>query len=622
MHEPALLNGFPPEQIAILERCRHPTGTYKPFDTGHLDRSIPWLFERRVEEFGNRPALLVDGAPLTYAQLNRNANRLAHALLDRIGTDDASILHLVGSFQNAAVSTLAILKTSRPFVPLSPSQPIQRLSQIATESGARWIVTDKGCLPIARQLMNAQGRILCFSEVVATAAENNPGLDVAPDKPAWLLYTSGSTGRPKGVVQTHRSALCATRNYTDYFRITPEDRVGNPFTWAVNAGTQQFFSALLNGAAMAPFDLYRLGTSELDSWLSRKAISLLSMVPCVFRQFATDLDGMTHLPNLRLIYLQGEAALRTDFELYRAQMPDHCIFLNRLGSTEADWYRGFFADKHTRIKGHTVPVGYPIRDKAVLLVDEEGDPVEGGEIGEMAVRSGHNTPGYWRHPGLNEKMFFGDGEARCFRTGDLGRMEPDGCMIHLGRKDFQVQIRGQRVELAEIEGAMLGIPGIRDAAATTHMDRKGMPRLAGYFVLQEGTRLSAADLRQELRAKIPDYMVPAPLVRMDELPHGPNGKIDRRRLPAHDDIQREEQPVSREPRSATERWIVGIWQEVLEMEQIGVDDDFLDLGGDSLQAMRIVVRVRAERNVRIDILGILECGTVAAMARLLDSNAA
>lgn len=280
-------------------------------------------------------------------------------------------------------------------------------------------------------------------------------------------------------------------------------------------------------------------------------------------------------------------------------------------------FRKFFIDHGTLITGSIVPVGYAVEDNEVLLLDEAGQDVGFNRVGEIAVRRRYIAPGYWRRPDLTATTFLPDragGDARIYRTGDLGLMLPDGCLLHLGRKDFQVKIRGHRVEVVEVETALLDRGDIKEAVVVAREDRPGDQRLVAYQVLASHPGPTVGELRGFLRAKVPDYMIPTAFVMLDALPMTLTGKVDRRALPAPGRARLGLASPFAAPYTPTERRLARIWAEVLSLEQVGIHDDFLELGGHSLLAMQVASRVHDAFHVEVPLKSLFESSTVADMA--------
>jgi acyl carrier protein len=318
-----------------------------------------------------------------------------------------------------------------------------------------------------------------------------------------------------------------------------------------------------------------------------------------------------------VIRFGGESTAKRDVDLYRKYFSRDCILVNRLGSTETGTLRWYFMDQSSVIEGNIVPVGYPVEDNEILLLDESGKELACDGIGEIAVKTRYVTPGYWKNPELTESRFLPGSESddeRIYRTGDVGRLLPDGCLIHLGRKDFQVKIRGHRVEIAEIEMALLDHPAIQQAIVVPREDYADDLRLAAYLVAKIQPGPNVRELRGFLKKTLPDYMIPSTWIFMEAFPLAPNGKPDRKGLPPPSSTRPELDTAFVAPRTPIESRLAQIWSEVLSIDPVGVNDNFLDLGGHSLAATRVVSRVLKDFQFEIPLRILFEAPTVAEMA--------
>jgi len=307
------------------------------------------------------------------------------------------------------------------------------------------------------------------------------------------------------------------------------------YSCSVNGSIRGIFGALLNGAALYPLDIKEQGVSGLADLLIHEEITFYHSVPSVFRHFVGSLSGTENFRKLRLIRFGGERVLAQDVESYRKHFSDECLLYTGMGATETGHVRHYLIDKSTAITGSVVPTGYAVEGKEVLLLDDDGREVPAGHAGEIVVRSRYLALGYWGHPELTQRSFQSDpggGPDRIFRTGDLGRLHPDGCLEHLGRKDFQVKVRGYRIEVAEVETTLLGLPGVREVVVVARDWMPGENRLVAYLVGHPALAPTAAELRVLLQDRLPTYMVPAVFMWLDALPLLPNGKLDRRALEA------------------------------------------------------------------------------------------
>ncbi len=572
------------------------------FSLAEVEQSIPRRFERQAERYPERRAIKVGTQALSYAGLNRLANRIARAIQAEGGGPDEPVALLLGHGASLIAALLGTLKAGRIYLPLDPSYPAGRNAYILEDAGAALIVTDDRHLAMAARLNAAGLPVLNLDGLDSTLADTNLDLAVRPDTPAYILYTSGSTGRPKGVVQSHRNVLWDIREYTNTLRISRDERMTLLYSCSVNGSVRGIFGALLNGAALYPLDIKEQGVSGLADLLITEEITFYHSVPSVFRHFVGSLNGTENFRKLRLIRFGGERVLAQDVESYRKHFSDECLLYTGMGATETGHVRHYLIDKSTAITGSVVPTGYAVEGKEVLLLDDDGREVPAGHAGEIVVRSRYLALGYWGHPELTQRSFQSDpggGPDRIFRTGDLGRLHPDGCLQHLGRKDFQVKVRGYRIEVAEVETTLLGLPGVREVVVVAREWMPGEHRLVAYLVGQPALAPTAGELRVLLQDRLPTYMVPAVFMWLDVLPLLPNGKLDRRTLPEPDWANPARDRPFVAPRTSHEERVAAIWAQVLGIEAIGVNDRFLELGGNSLLATRVMARLWSSLEVRL-----------------------
>jgi amino acid adenylation domain-containing protein len=599
-------------------KCFHPTGTFVEFAEEEIEQSIPARFEKIARQFPDRTAVESRRHRLTYRDLNRAANRTAHGVLSTCGDKNRSVAVLMEHDATVISAIVGALKAGKFYVPLDPSLPHARSKFILDDAEAGAVITDTKYWSLAKSLVKAPGRLLNIDEI-GEFPDTDPPARTRPDDLCWVIYTSGSTGKPKGVMQSHRNVLHFMRNYTNGLHICAEDRLTLLYSFSVNGGGHDIFAALFNGAALCPYDLKADGFAKLGPWLSDGRITIYHSVPTVFRQFAESLTSREDFPDVRIVRLGGEPVCRRDVNLFKKHFSNDCILVNRLGSSETGSLRMFFLDKEIELQGNLVPVGYAVPDNKVFLLDDSGAQVAGDE-GEIAVRTRYISPGYWRRPDLTADSFFddpADEKGKIYRTGDLGRMLEDGCLLHLGRKDFFVKIRGYRVELEEIEITLLEYPGVKEAVVTAVANNSGEERLVAYIVPKTARGPNASELRRFLEGKLPDYMIPATFIALDALPLTDTLKVDRKALPEPSGSRPEIAASYAAPRNPVEEALVKIWAEVLSLDEVGIHDDFFDLGGHSLAATRIISRVMQHFQLAIPMKALFESPTVAEMAAVI-----
>ena len=551
-----------------------PGRSFVPFDRQDIERSIPARFEQLVEKFGNRSAVEDGDLALTYAELNRAANKIAHAILARRGPGQDPVALFLPGGAPAAAAILGILKAGKWYVPLDVSHPADRLARLLEEAQAPLLLTDNAHVSLARTFAQDSSVVVNVDVLNVDALgeelpDVNPGLAVPPDAFAYLLYTSGSTGRPKGVVQTHRNVLHQMMLYTNALKLTPEDRLTQLHSHAFSASRLDIFGALLSGAALCSFPVVAEGIEGLARWLKSARITVLHWFPTGFRHLVDAMNDADLLPDLRLVVLGSESLLWHDVELYKRHFSPTCVLVNRYGSTETGNISWHVMDKQSAIPANPVPVGYAVDDVVVTVLDESGRELGRNQTGEIAVRSAYLSPGYWRRPDLTAEAFSpasGSPGETIYRTGDLGQLLADGCLLHLGRKDSQVKVRGYRVELGEVERTLMDHPAVTASAVGTWQEGAQDARLVAYYVAGDAPAPTPASLRTFLESRLPGYMVPAAFVRLDALPVTLNGKVDRAALPSPAFACANADAEVGKPHTSVERALADIWSSVLGVE--------------------------------------------------------
>ena len=585
-----------------------------------FEQSVPDRFEEHVRKHPDRIAFKTKKDALTWDALNRTANHVARAILAVCESREKPIALLLDREASTMAASMGVLKTGGFYVPLAPSHPRARITYILNETEAALIVTDSKCLTLAREVAPRNCRLLNIEELDSSLSTENLGLPISPDSLTSITYTSGSTGEPKGVINTHRRDLHRT-THDKHFGLGPDDR----FTNVGSAERRSPFNTLLSGAGSFPWYVREEGLAHLADWLIREEITVFRSGPRVFRHFVGTLTGKEEFPKLRVINLAGEPVYQADIELYKKHFSPECLLVDTYGAHEVGPIRLYVIGKETKIAGEKVPVGYEIPDKEVLLLDDKGLEVALGQIGEIAVKSRYLSLGYWRRPDLTEAKFLPDaagGDKRTYLTGDLGRMLLNGCLEHLGRKDFQVKIRGLRVEMPEVEGALRSMDAICEAVVIAREDNPGDKYLVAYIVPVRNTAPSVSEVRCFVEQKLPPHMVPSRFVILDALPVTPNGKVNRKALPDPGKSRPDLDTPFVSPRIPVEQELSQIWGEVLSLDHVGIHDNFFELGGHSLAATRVVSQVIKKYQLEIHLQALFQSPTVAQMAAVITETQA
>ncbi|MET0398352.1 MAG: amino acid adenylation domain-containing protein [Longimicrobiaceae bacterium] len=588
---------------------------FGPWAEDAAEQTIPARFAAQARLHPDRLAVRTRRHSLTYAELDGAADRAAAALLRASpGAGERAAL-LFGHDAPMLVGILGALKAGRAYVPLDPGHPRERSAGVLEDSGAAVLLADAEHAAQARELAGGRVPVVVLDDAAPGDGASSPSHPASPDDLAYLLYTSGSTGRPKGVAQSHRNVLHFIRAYTHNLRIAPDDVLTLFSSYTFDAAVMAIWGALLNGASLRPFDWRAEPAGGAAEWMRREGITLYHSTPTVFRHLAGGLGGDDVFPAVRVVVLGGEEAQRRDWDAFRRHFPAGAVLVNGLGPTESTVTLQAFLDHEHGPRGAVLPVGLPVRDTGVLLVNAAGEQPAVYGAGEIVVRGAHLALGYWGRPEATAAAFVPDpagGPLRAYRTGDLGRRLPDGGLEFLGRTDFQVKVRGVRVEPGEVEAALRAHPAVREVVVAPRADASGERRLVAWLVAAApGGAPAPAELRGWARERVPEHMVPAAFVAVEALPLTSTGKVDRLALP---DPEPAEARGYAAPRGVIEEMLAGIFAEVLKLERVGIHDDFFALGGHSLLATQVVARVRTAMGVDLPLRALFEAPSVAELA--------
>ncbi|MCI0397533.1 MAG: amino acid adenylation domain-containing protein, partial [Chloroflexi bacterium] len=585
--------------------------TQRPYPHG---RCVHELFEARVARTPEATAILFEGQPLTYVELNRQANQLAHYLQSSGVQPEARVAIYVNRSPEMIMSLLAVLKAGGAYVPLDPAHPAERLDFILTETQAGLLLTHSSLL--AALPGRDDIRFICLDQewpAIGAARVENPASGVDIENAAYVMYTSGSTGRPKGVVITHRGLGNLAQAQIASFGVDAESRVLQFASFGFDVSVTEILMALLSGATLCLASQEALlPGSSLAQLMDDLAITTVTFTPSVLAALPPG-----ELPHLKTIVAVGEPC---PIELVRSWSKGRC-FVNAYGPTET-----VCATISTCLDGsRPLAVGRPMPNTQLYLLDAHGQPAPVGVPGEVYVGGVGLGRGYLNQPRLTAERFVPDpfgreAGGRLYRTGDLARYLPDGRLEFLGRLDHQVKIRGFRVELEEVDQAVKQYPPVAHSAVVAREESPGVKRLVAYVAPEAGQRLTVSELRLFLKQKLPEYMIPSIFVLMDKLPLTPNGKVDREALPAPDGSRPALAEAFIAPRTAVEEQIAAIWQPLLGIEQVGIEDNFFELGGHSLLATQVISRLRQAFRVELPLRAIFEAPTIAELVERLERD--
>ncbi|MEW4973244.1 surfactin non-ribosomal peptide synthetase SrfAA, partial [Bacillus stercoris] len=580
------------------------------------DKTIVQLFEEQAAKTPDHPALQYEGETLTYRELNERANRLARGILSLGAGEGRTAAVLCERSMEMIVSILAVLKSGSAYVPIDPEHPIQRMQHFFRDSGAKVLLTQRKLKALAEEAEFGGVIVLADEEESYHDEARNLALPLDSAAMANLTYTSGTTGTPKGNIVTHANILRTVKE-TNYLSITEQDTILGLSNYVFDAFMFDMFGSLLNGAKLVliPKETV-LDMARLSRVIERENISILMITTALFH-LLVDLNPAC-LSTLRKIMFGGERA-SVEHVRKALQTVGKGKLLHMYGPSEST----VFATYHPvdELEEHTlsVPIGKPVSNTEVYILDRTGHVQPVGIAGELCVSGEGLVKGYYNRPELTEEKFvphpFASGE-RMYKTGDLARWLPNGNIEFIGRIDHQVKIRGQRIELGEIEHQLQTHDRVQESVVLAVEQGAGDQLLCAYYV-GEGD-ISSQELREHAAKDLPAYMVPAVFIQMDELPLTGNGKIDRRALPIPDaNVSRDVSYVA--PRNETEQKVADIWAQVLQAERIGVYDHFFDIGGHSLAGMKMLALVHQELGVELSLKNLFQSPTVEGLAQVIAS---
>lgn len=568
------------------------------------------VFEAVARQYPQAVALIYQERRLSYAELNAKANRLAHYLLTQGAGPEKRVALCIRRCPELVMGMLAILKAGAVYVPIDPAYPKDRQAYLLQDAGCDWLLTSSALLP---GLDIADAVTICVDEVDAYAgySSDNPEIPLHADHAAYVIYTSGSTGKPKGVVVSHGNLTHSTTARNAYYKEPVDCYLLLP-SFAFDSSVAGIFWTLSQGGCLClPEDSQVKEPAALGALIERHRVTHLLALPSLYELLLEHVPTVA-LKTLNTVVVAGEACTNPLTELHFNRLPDTALF-NEYGPTEAAVWSSVYAVTQPQ-RENTVPIGKPIDNMHIYVVDEALHLLPLGVAGELLVGGAGISRGYLGQAGLTAERFipdpFSSVGSRLYRTGDRVRYLADGNIEFLGRLDQQVKIRGYRIELGEIEACLLRHPSIKTAAVIVREDVPGNKRLAAYMVSEPGGTVDNEDLKAHVRHCLPEYMLPSAWIWLDAMPLNANGKLDRNLLPATANIpDSAEQFVA--PRDEAEQAVADIWREVLGVRQLGIHDDFFELGGHSLAGVQVTAKVQELFNIEVPVNVLFEAATVA-----------
>ncbi len=644
------------ERAATSSLSRHADGNAVAYPR---EVCLQQLFEAQVARTPDTPSLLFGDERLTYRELNVRANQLAHRL-QKLGVQPETLVGVcMERSLEMVIAMYAILKAGGAYVPFDPSYPPERLEFMLADTNVSVLLTQTHLQSQIEHLKSQT--LICLDTEWSDIAEEshaNPISNATEANLAYVIYTSGSTGQPKGVMIEHRGICNQLQWMQATYPLTTEDAVLLRTPFSFDLSLYEFFSPLLAGARLVLAEPAReKDMSYLIELMQRERITTLFLVPSMLQMLLAE-PGFAACASLKHIFCSGEALSLALQQRFFAQMPPHTRLHNLYGPTEASIECTHW-DCERETERNFVPIGRPIANYEIAILDEQLRPVPVGEIGELHIGGIGLARGYWNRLELTAEKFIGGRwsvagdrflvepapvhplpvtkppllttdhrppttghqppttDHRLYKTGDLARRHADGVLECLGRIDFQVKVRGHRIELGEIEAALLTLPSVRECVVTAREDVPGDKRLVAYFVPQTAASPAPGELRQHLKQKLPDYMWPAAFVALETFPLSPNGKVDRKQLPAPETLSRTHDAEFVAPANEIERKLTRLWEDTLRVAPIGVTENFFALGGHSLLAVRLFAAIEEMFGPKLPLATLLHAPTICQLATLL-----
>ncbi len=608
-----LINGFNifDEYIVEVEDPK-PLNEFDFFETEEINQSIIDRFEKQVSKFPDRIAIACDYKFITYQELNKRANYLGHKIVRETSNEHHRITLLLHHEESSIIGMLGVLKTGHSYVPIDPLSPLNRIQFIIQDSGSDIIIcsdeTFEKTMLLKQHMPNLKILVLSSNEIVPETS--NLEINIDPQNEAYILYTSGSTGTPKGVIQNHRNILHFIRVYTNNIHISKDDTLSVFSTYTFDASVKDIYGAILNGAIVGIYDITKNGLNNLANWLRFQNVTIIHMVPTIYRYFLKELEENEVLETVRIVDLGGEACYKSDFDGFKKYFSKKALLVNDYGPTESTIVSQKFLSHDSLITRNSIPLGKAVEETEIYVLDENNNRKGIYQEGEIVFKSDYLSLGYLNCNELTERAFIPDpirlDGSIVYKSGDIGRVLPTGEIEFIKRKDGQVKLNGQRIELADIEQNLLKIPEIEEAIVL--LKNIGEDKLVAYIKTNE--KIDRDAIISHLGHHVPAHMIPLLYVFMDDFPLTRTGKINKRDLPIPSVKEFKKEFLA--PSNETELLLVEIIADSLDIdeEKISLNDSFFDLGGNSLKMIKVLNLINEKLNVELKLLTLFKYPTI------------
>jgi len=600
-----------------------PTCIEMPLPKQSYESPIIRMFKEQLKLNPNNIAVKTKEKELTYSMLGKYTGVICQEILKQyeiIDNDNEHVIALL--FEHSAdmvIATIGALISGKIYVPFDISYPEKRLLYMLENSEAQCIVTNSKNIVLAQKLASNISREIRILNIDSIDYSQNVGdiknkVLMHKNQIAYLLYTSGSTGKPKGVIQTHENIAHFIEAYIERLSITVSDKMTLFSAFSHDAAVMDIYGGLLSGATLYPLNIReQADMREFAGWIENEGITIWHSVPTLYRYFVNTLTGEEEFSKLRLVVLGGESVLKYDVMKFK-EIFKYTTLVNLYGQSESSYNSSYFINRNT--DNDRIILGEPVKETKILVVDEDGEELGSLSTGEIVIASRYVALGYWKnHKKTSEVFDFSSKYGRIYRTGDLGRILRDDCIEFMGRKDSQIKIRGYRVELEEIESLLLKHKNVKEAAVTLKELENDEKYICAYFAADH--KVESSELRDYLSEELPEYMIPSYFIRVDKMPLTISGKIDRKVLPEPSEIISSNTDYEA-PGNEVEEKLLFIWQEILKADKIGINDDFLELGGNSLKAISMAARIQKEFMIEIPLRVIIKDSTIKRLGRYIE----
>ncbi|MBT3337230.1 MAG: AMP-binding protein [Anaerolineae bacterium] len=587
----------------------------------HLD--ISERLNRIASIAGDTVAVWSKGDALRFHQLDENASLVAGSLQECLPVDSQYPVAILLHQSTSIISTIyGVLRAGHFYCAISAAERQENIARILNDLGRAAIITEEAILDGVKEIIPEECQVLIYSELLA----NNLSGTLQPkntDGLAGMFFTSGSTGVPKGVLRSHKDVKYLIRVFHDHLGFKPDDRILAMRPFSTSASMVDIFGGLMNGASLVMYDVRQGGASELASTIKSKKVTIFRPPVQVMRSFIDTLDKGEFFPDLRLFFGTGDVLYKKDVDRIRKLISTDAFVIHQLASSEAGMLAINKIAFDTPLSDEIIPAGNPLAEQEILILDGEGQVIEDNQFGEVAVLGEYLFLGYWKHPEWTDERFIPDPrnpEDNVFLTGDIGRIRTDGQLELRGRKDHRVKVRGYNVNLAAIETVLTKSPKVQRAVVVVSTGVEKYKRLVAYVQPAPGNSPTTTELLGLVSSNLPNYMVPASVMTLADLPVGVTGKIDRKALPP----PRWDRPALSvpyvAPDDAIEKKLALIWEKTLRVERIGVYDSFFDLGGDSLLAMHLLLTIEQQFGKKVPFAIIAKVSNIKQQAEVLRAD--